>query len=158
MAAQRGLDVHVLDRSTTGLKPALVRELGATPHGSDVTSLGTLAPDIVLECTGAGELMLDAIRRVAPGGIVCLTGVGPDRPAIGVDASRLNRGLVLGNGVVFGTVNANRRHYEAAAAALVRADRRWLDRLISRRVPLARWQEAFERRRGEAKVVIDFTA
>jgi hypothetical protein len=31
--------------------------------------------------------------------------------------------MVLENDVVFGTVNANRRHYEAAAAALARADR-----------------------------------
>ena len=37
---------------------------------------------------------------------------------------------------MFGSVNANRRHYEMAAEALQRADRGWLGRLISRRVPL----------------------
>ena len=57
----------------------------------------------------------------------------------------LNRELVLENNVVFGSVNANRRHYEAAADALARADRGWLDRVINRRVPVERWNDALER-------------
>jgi hypothetical protein len=43
-----------------------------------------------------------------------------------------------------------------AADALARADKRWLARLISRRVPLENWSEALEPRRGDIKVVIDF--
>jgi len=57
---------------------------------------------------------------------------------------------------VFGIVNANRRHYEMAADALARADKRWLSRLITRRVPLARFGEALEHRKGDIKVIIDF--
>jgi hypothetical protein len=64
--------------------------------------------------------------------------------------------MVLNNDVVFGSVNANRRHYELAAAALDRADKAWLGRLISRRVPLKNWQEALENRPDDIKVVIDF--
>jgi hypothetical protein len=63
---------------------------------------------------------------------------------------------VLENDVVFGTVNANRRHYEAGATALARADRAWLERLITRRVPLERWSDALERERHDVKVVLDF--
>ena len=37
------------------------------------------------------------------------------------------------------------------------ADRTWLGRLITRRVPLERWSEALEYRKGDIKVVIDFT-
>jgi threonine dehydrogenase-like Zn-dependent dehydrogenase len=65
-------------------------------------------------------------------------------------------GAVLSNDVVFGSVNANRAHYEAAAEALARADRAWLSRLITRRVPLTQWREAFEKHDNEVKVVIDF--
>jgi hypothetical protein len=65
--------------------------------------------------------------------------------------------MVLKNQVVFGSVNANRRHYEAAAAALAKADKEWLARLITRRVPLSRWREAFENRTGDIKVVLDFS-
>ena len=46
--------------------------------------------------------------------------------------------MVLENDVVFGSVNANRRHYEEAAEALAKADPAWLGRLITRRVPLDR--------------------
>jgi glucose 1-dehydrogenase len=60
--------------------------------------------------------------------------------------------------VVFGSVNANRRHYQDAADALAKADKEWLSRLITRRVPLSRWQEAFEQREDDVKVVLDFAA
>ncbi len=73
-----------------------------------------------------------------------------------MDAGALNRELVLRNNVVFGSVNANRTHYEAAATALARADHAWLDALITRRVPMSRWEEALERRDGDIKVVVDF--
>jgi hypothetical protein len=66
--------------------------------------------------------------------------------------------LVLDNDVVFGSVNANRRHYELAAQALKRADKAWLSGLITRRVPLDRWEEALAPRPGDIKVVIDFAA
>jgi len=66
--------------------------------------------------------------------------------------------MVLENDVVFGSVNANRRHYHAAAEALARADKQWLDGLITRRVPLQRWQEAFSLREDDVKTIIDFGA
>ena len=56
-------------------------------------------------------------------GIVCLTGVSSGGPARRSTSGALNRDLVLENNVVFGSVNANLRHYEAAAEALARADR-----------------------------------
>jgi len=57
---------------------------------------------------------------------------------------------------MFGAVNANRRHDETAAQALARADRTRLERGITRRVPLARFSEALERRRGDIRTIIDF--
>ena len=64
--------------------------------------------------------------------------------------------MVLENGVVFGSVNANRRHYAAAIDALARAERAWLERMITRRVPLARWRDAFAPQAEDVKVVLDF--
>jgi threonine dehydrogenase-like Zn-dependent dehydrogenase len=151
---QRGLDVHVLDRVQSGPKPALVRDLGATYHAGD---LGRLKPDIVLECTGAGSVILDAIQRMAPDGIVCVAGVSSGGHKIKFDIGNLNREIVLENDAVFGSVNANRRPYEIAAVALAKADKDWLDRVITRRVPLTRWREAFERRPDDIKVLLDFT-
>ena len=157
MGAQRGLDVHVLDRATDGPKPQLVRDLGATYHAGALPDARELAPDIVIECTGAAPVIVDAVSRTAPSGITCLAGISSGQHRIGVDVGTLNRAMVLENDVVFGSVNANRRHYESAAAALARADRAWLSRLISRRVALAQWEQALARRPGDVKVVLDFT-
>jgi threonine dehydrogenase-like Zn-dependent dehydrogenase len=154
LGVQRGLEVHVLDRVTSGPKPGLVADLGATYH------TGTLADavghaDVVVECTGVGELVLDAIDKTGPDGIVCLTGVSSAGRTLTIDPGALNRELVLENELVFGTVNANRRHYQAAAAGLAKADQSWLERLISRRVPLDRWSDALQRRPDDVKAVID---
>jgi glucose 1-dehydrogenase len=155
MGMQRNLDVHVLDHNKGGPKEAIVHDLGASYH-SDAGSLAELAPDILMECTGAPAVIRDCLAATAPAGIVCLTGVTELGKTFDLDIGRLNRTMVLDNDVVFGTVNANRRHYEMAADALARADRNWLAKLITRRVPLARWSEALEHRKGDIKVIIDF--
>jgi threonine dehydrogenase-like Zn-dependent dehydrogenase len=152
MGMQRGFEVHVLDRAESGIKPALVQALGAEYHTDPVRE-----PDIVLECTGVAELVADVMQHTAPGAIVCLTGVAPSR-TLSVDLGALNNELVLENDVVFGSVNANRRHFEQAVDALASADRDWLGRLITRRVPLERWQEALDKGEDDVKVVVDFDA
>jgi threonine dehydrogenase-like Zn-dependent dehydrogenase len=154
---QRGLDVHLFGRSSEGPKPRLTRALGATYHVGDIAAVvAALAPDIIVECTGVPAVVAEVVGRAAPTGIVCLVGLSANK-VMSVDVGRLNRTMVLGNQVAFGTVNANRNHYEDAAAALARADQSWLAGLISRRVPLERWTEALEDRPDDIKVVIDFT-
>jgi threonine dehydrogenase-like Zn-dependent dehydrogenase len=150
----RGLEVHVLDRVKDGPKPALVAALGATYHTGCVQDVPEA--DIVLECTGAGELVFDVLENVGPDGIICLTGVSSGARSIPIDLTALNKRMVLENNVVFGAVNANLRHYRAAVQALARAERRWLEQLVSRRVPLERWHEALVRGPTDVKPVIVF--
>ncbi len=157
LATQRGFAVHVLDRAETGPKPDLVRALGATYHTGSVGQLD-LVPDVVVECTGAPSVVLDAMCKAGPTGIVCLTGVSSGGRTLDFDAGALNRELVLENNVVFGSVNANRRHWDLAAAALARADQSWLNALITRRVPVAAYAEAYTPTGDDIKVVLDFTA
>ena len=156
MGAQRGLEVHVFDRVRDGVKPELARALGATYHSGAIEALGHLDPDIVLECTGATPVIADVLTRSAPSGIVCLTGVSSGGHHIQLDLGAMNKQMVLENDAVFGSVNANRRHYEAAAECLRHAETAWLSRLITRRVPLVRWADAFQRQSDDVKVVIDF--
>ena len=153
----RGLEVHVLDRVTDGPKPQLVADLGAMYHIGEVDATCS-HPDITLECTGVGELVLNVIRNAARNGIVCLTGVSSGTRPLTVNVSDLNREMVLENKVVFGTVNANRRHYAQAADVLARADHRWLERMITRRVALNAWTDALTPHPEDVKVVIDFTS
>jgi len=154
---QRGLEVHLFDRSPGGPKPKLTRGLGATYHIGDIAAVvAGLEPDIIVECTGAATIVAEVVGRAAAAGIVCLAGLSGNK-TLSVDIGRINHTMVLGNQVAFGAVNANRRHYEAAAATLARADHSWLAGLISRRVPLDRWMEALDDRPDDIKVVIDFT-
>jgi threonine dehydrogenase-like Zn-dependent dehydrogenase len=78
--------------------------------------------DVVIECTGVGQLVFDVVQNNPPDAIVCLTGISSGGRPIPVDMAALNKVMVLENDVIFGSVNANRRHYEAGAAALARAD------------------------------------
>jgi threonine dehydrogenase-like Zn-dependent dehydrogenase len=156
LGVQRHLEVHVLDQVTEGLKPDLVAEIGATYHHGSIEDAAVDA-DVVIECTGVAQLVLDVMVHNAPDGIVCLTGVSSGGREFNVDAGALNREMVLQNDVVFGSVNANRRHYEAGAQALAQADHAWLSKLITRQVPLGQWQDAYARQPGDVKTVLDFS-
>jgi threonine dehydrogenase-like Zn-dependent dehydrogenase len=155
LGVQRGLEVHILDRATEGPKPNLATRLGATYHHGAVKDLG-FEPDVALECTGAPPVVLDVMEKIGPNGIACLAGVSSGGRTIGLDAGELNRQLVLENNVIFGSVNAGRRHWQLAADALARADTAWLGDLITRRVPVDRYQEAYNQSKGDIKVVIEF--
>ncbi len=153
MASQRGLDLHVVNRSDSGPKRGLVRDLGGHFH----THLDdNFRADIIVECSGALPVVADVVKRITADGVICLTGVTSPGRSLPFDFGSFNRDTVLHNSVTFGTVNANRDHYIAAAAALAKADRQWLSRLITRRVPLTEWRDAFTSRPDDIKVVLQF--
>lgn len=154
---QHGLEVHVLDRVESGPKPELVRTLGATYHCDGVASIG-FEPDVIIECTGVGQLIADAFAAVAPGGVVCLTGVGSGGRTVGLPLADAATQMVLRNNVIVGSVNANKRHWYKASQALARADRAWLAGLLSRRVAPEDFGHALERQPDDIKVVVQFGA
>lgn len=154
LAVQRGFEVHVLDLVTSGPKPELVADLGATYHHEGVDRLG-FEPDFVIECTGVGSLVFDLTDACAPNAVICLTGISSGRREMPTNLDEINKDIVLENTVIFGSVNAAFRHYEQAAHALAAADRSWLARLITREVPLRRWPEALRKQEGDVKVVVD---
>jgi hypothetical protein len=89
---------------------------------------------------------------------VCLTGISSGGRTVPVDLAAVNKTMVLENDVVFGSVNANRRHYEQAADALAKADPKWLARVVNRVVPLADWKDALTRRPDDVKPIIQLSA
>ena len=155
LGRQQGLEVHVLDRAQSGPKPELVRDLGATYHTGSVPDL-PLDPDVIVECTGVGQVIADAIRKVVSGGIVCLTGVGSGGRTIGDSTADAAARVVLQNNVILGSVNANKRHWYQAGQDLPRADPKWLGRLITRREPPESFARALERRPDDIKVILQF--
>ena len=155
IGSQLGADVHVLDRATSGPKPALIEQLGGTFHTGAITDLG-LSPHVVVECTGVIDLVLQAIDVVSPGGIVCLTGIGSATEAHTSSGAALATDVVLKNIAVFGSVNANKRHYYRAATALAAADPSWLEQLVTRRVGPDAVSQALQRAPDDIKVVMEF--
>jgi threonine dehydrogenase-like Zn-dependent dehydrogenase len=130
---------------------------GRAPPGEDRLILGhfgAVAPDIVLECTGASSVILDAAQHLAAVGVLCLTGVSSGRRSISArstarSCSRTTSFLALSTPTGATT--------PAAAKALASAGATWLRRLISRCVRLER-ADAFVPQRDDVKVVIDFAA
>jgi len=155
IGVMHGADVHVLDQVTTGRKPELVEALGATYHTGPIAQLG-LEPDIVVECTGVAPLVRASAEAAAPGAIICLTGVGSPFVPDASGPTNLMTDAVLKNFVLFGSVNANKRHYYRAAQVLARADRSWLAQLVTRRVRPDAFAQALEREQDDIKVVIEF--
>jgi len=156
MGKQRGLDVHVLDRVTDGKKPKLVEDLGGTYYTCSVKNVG-FTPDIVIECTGVAPVIAETMAHLGNDGILCLVGVSSHNQKLELDLGTINRAMVLENSAIFGSVNANKHHWQMACDALMKADRSWLAGLISRKEPLENWQEALKRRPDDIKVVIQFS-
>lgn len=157
LGVQRGLEVHVIDQVTTGIKPDLVRSLGAT-YSTGAIADACKSPDVIMECTGVPKLFIDAAMALGIDGVLCLAGVSPTNVMVNIDAGSLARDMVLGNKLIVGSVNANRDHYEKGAKALAEADHGWLEKLITRRVPIDKFADAFARGSDDVKVVIDIAS
>ena len=142
IGAQRGFDVHVLDHHESLEKKTIVRGLGGTFH------LGSLAGPRRAQARyfdGVHRRAERGARRVRPHRIRrhrLSVGVSAPGHEFDVDIGEVNRTMVLDNDTVFGSVNANRAHYEDAVAAL-RARRQALARpAITRRVPVEQWTQS----------------
>jgi threonine dehydrogenase-like Zn-dependent dehydrogenase len=72
-----------------------------------------------------------------------------------VDGATLMRGLVLGNRLMVGSVNASRHHFQAAVADLARAEHRWpglVARLITDKLPPEQASQAFPEHPDSAEI------
>ena len=112
-------------------------------------------PDVIVECTGVGQVIADCLQVASRGGVVCLTGVGSGGRTTGFTAD-VAAAMVLQNNVVVGSVNANKRHWYKAAQVLARADRAWLARLITRCEGPEGFMGALQRQPDDIKVIIQF--
>ena len=69
-------------------------------------------PDIVIEATGVSRVVFDAMEILGPNGVLCLLSVTGGDTMNPEPIDLINQRLVLGNQVVFGSVNANPRHFK----------------------------------------------
>jgi len=113
--------------------------------------------DLVIEAAGSAQLMADTLDLLRRSGVACLLGIDPRWQTIGIEGNVLAHDVILENRVLFGSVNAQRQDWVAAVAALNDARGRWpgaLESFIGLRVPLDRFQEAFDHRGSKATLVV----
>jgi threonine dehydrogenase-like Zn-dependent dehydrogenase len=162
----RDLEVNLVAKADPGSPAYKVAQavgaslLDATEH--PVSKLGQELGhiDIIFEATGASSVAMDAIAATGHNGVCCLSSVTAGTRTLTVDADSLNLDMVLGNKLVFGTVNANRRHFEAAARMLGAAVRKWpgvMEQIVTRRVAAEQFADAFTRQPDDIKTVITFS-
>ena len=156
LSVQRGYDTYVVDLMAEGRKPDMVRRLGASYFPVGDLGEATAEADVIIECTGFVQALLEVGPQHVRQRIMCLTGVSSAGAESAVDPGLLNRNMVLQNSVLFGSVNANRHHYELGAKALAQADPGWLAGLITRQVPIGQWADAYSRQPDDIKTVLTF--
>ena len=120
-----------------------------------LTELGRF--DLVVEAAGDAQLMADSLGLLSRSGVACLLGIDGRKQRVTVDGPTIGVDTILENRVLFGSVNASRQDWLAAVDALERARSRWedvLEQFISLRVPLDRFEEAFEHKTGKATLLL----
>lgn len=136
----RGVDVTVLSRRPAPYRNSeLVEALGARYLSTERTDLATVARnqgsfDLVFEASGFSPFVFEAANALAPNGVLVLSGVTGGSRTIEIDADVFNQGLVLGNRVIVGTVNASRDDFVRGVTDMLRAEAfhpAWLGQLLT---------------------------
>lgn len=164
----KGVETHLVDVVPEDHpKARQARALGASFHRTDAHhGLGELVgrigrPDLVVEATGVSAISFPAILTLAPNGLLVRLGLSPSKESIALPGDVLNQAMVLENIAVLGSVNANVRDFAQGVEDLLEAQARfegWLERLITRRLPLSALAGAFEKRPDDIKVVLSIGA
>ena len=135
-----GLEVTVLARTEPPtLGSELVEALGARYASTNELPLVEAAEsygpfDIVFEAAGASSVAFEGMEALGKNGVLVLTGISGGDKKIEVPGDRILTGLVLGNKVAVGTVNAHRGYFERGVQDMALAEMQypgWLGRLLT---------------------------
>jgi len=115
----RGLEVYTIARRPPPRLPAeIVAAMEATYVSTEQTPIRELVektgrPDIIMEATGASEVVFEGMEILNHNGVLILHSVTGGEKHVKVPADRINMEWVLGNKLLVGSVNANREHFES---------------------------------------------
>lgn len=153
-------------RAATSEKARITRAAGARYHSVAEVPLVDMARDqtpfdLVFEATGSAQAAFDSIQLLAVNGVLCLTSVTGGSQSHPVPIDRLNCEIVLGNKLIFGTVNAGRADFVDGLAYLERIDAAYptlLGALLTSRVSFEDADRLFEIQRNGIKTVFSVSA
>ncbi|WP_437204830.1 glucose 1-dehydrogenase [Planctomicrobium sp. SH664] len=118
MLRLRGLEVYTLARTPEpGLREEILNGYGAhyistrqTPMEELVKRVGR--PDLIVEATGNSAVAFECMQHLNLNGALVWTSVtGGSRQLSGFPSDKVNLEWVLGNKLLLGSVNANRKHF-----------------------------------------------
>ncbi len=115
-------------------------------------------PDIVVEATGNAKVVFDAMEILGPNAVLCLLSVTGGQTVNNEPIDLINQRLVLGNQVVFGSVNANPRHFKMGVKDFATIERKWpgaLGQLITNRIPWDQHNTWFSQRGSGIKSTLE---
>jgi len=124
MLRLRGLEVYTLaTRPGPHLKSEIVEAYGGTYVATRQTPMTDLVkqvgkPDLIFEATGNAEVCFLAMEALAHNGALIWTSITGGQYDVSLDGAKINLEWVLGNKLLVGSVNGNRRHFELGIEAL----------------------------------------
>jgi threonine dehydrogenase-like Zn-dependent dehydrogenase len=116
--------------------------------------------DLVISCVPDAQVMADSLGLLRRSGVACLLGIDGREQQVSIDGPVIGLDAILENRVLFGSVNAHHQDWLAAVGSLDAARKRWPDELeafVGHRVPLDRFQEAFDYRGVKATLLVSDT-
>ena len=163
----RGLRTVVVGREpASDMRAQIAMQMGVEYVSVEKSSILDLPaqigrPDLVLEATGSARVVFDAMEILGPNGVLCLLSVTGGSGVNEEPIERINQLLVLGNQVVFGSVNANPRHFARGVEDFVTIEQQWpgtLHRLLTNRVPWGDFKTWFTQRGTGIKSTLEIGA
>jgi threonine dehydrogenase-like Zn-dependent dehydrogenase len=141
----------------------LLKEAGGTYANGHETNLTKLAShfgafDFIFEAAGSAQLDIELFSALGPNGIYVLTGIPGSSRTFNVSVEVIMRNFVLKNQLLFGSVNADKKHWEMAVRDMEKINNTFngiMEKLITHRVPYQEFRKVFfERTEDEVKTAL----
>lgn len=136
----RGIETYSFARTPApNPKAELLEEIGAhyistkeLPLNDAAAKLGKF--DLIFEATGVSSIVFEAADVLAKNGVMVLSSITGGSNTTQVASDKLNLDFVLGNKVMFGTVNAHRGYFEMGISDFAQCELTypgWLPKLLT---------------------------
>jgi threonine dehydrogenase-like Zn-dependent dehydrogenase len=162
----RGLETHVVSREPeTDYRAQLARKIGATYHSVANQTLFDVKKemppvDIAIEATGVSSVAFDSMQILGCNAVLCLLSITAGSKAAELPIDKINLQLVERNQLVFGSVNANPRHFAMGVKDFSTIERKWpgvLKQLITTRLPWEQYGKWFGQRGSGIKTTLEIS-
>ncbi|MCH8295867.1 glucose 1-dehydrogenase, partial [Candidatus Poribacteria bacterium] len=136
----QGIDVTTVARTAApNAKSRLIEELDARYISSSEQTLDEITEahgpfDIIFEATGSAQVAFKSMEMLAKNGVLILTSITGGDASVKIPGDKVNLDFVLGNKVMFGTVNAHREYFELGVKDFAHAETEysgWLEKLLT---------------------------